>query len=292
MNWIVSGVLVSLLMGVVSEINRRYKLDGFRLNFWRSLVIVVLLTPAMFTVEWPSLEALFYLSAVLTGVIAVVGMTLHLNLAANHNGRIAALYAPIKMYVVYLLWLVVDGEARTALFVNTGQTVGVMLMFALAAYAMFNMRSNDASWKGLLLSAPIGVLFAISDTISKVGLLDVAVPKLDAVLVFVFLMFSFAVVLSGCMIMARNRPDKPLLPPNMPRAAALMGGVTLVNLIIFYSGLVTVDNPAYLTALTMLTPVWFIVYHKMIGVKDDANPVMGLLLVASAVGLVLLAGGK
>ena len=126
MNWVIAGLDSSLLMGVMSEVNRRFKLDGFRLNFWRSLVITVLLFPAMLVVDWPKLETSFYLTAFLSGITASVGMTLLLNLSANHNGRIAALYSPIKMFTLYAVWLLIDGQARTSFTQNHFHALGDM----------------------------------------------------------------------------------------------------------------------------------------------------------------------
>lgn len=288
MEWVLCGVVVSILVGVVSELNRRFQLDGFRLNFWRSLVMVTLLAPIAPFVQWPEAHSLLYPVAILGGCISVFGNTIRLNLAASHNGRVATLFSPIKTFTLFLIWLLVDAASWQRMVENPLEAVGVLCMFVLAAYSLMNMRKNDHSWQALLLMAPVGFLYAVNDAFGKMALDMVEEDKWGGIVAILLVGFSVSVMLSGSIMMARRSPLRPICPPGMLKAGVILGAISVVKLSIFYYGMVKTPNPSYLAAIMMLTPVWFLIYHRIVGVKDDASPVMGTLMVLSAIGLVII----
>lgn len=288
MEWVACGVVVSILVGVVSELNRRFQLDGFRLNFWRSLFILLFLMPMIPFVEWPESNSLLYPVAILGGCISVFGNTIRLNLAASHNGRVATLFSPIKTFTLFVMWLLVDEDSWMRMINQPLETLGVLLMFLVAGFALFHMRKNDNTWQALLLMVPVGFLYAVNDVFGKMALDGEETDKFGAIMVLLVVGFSVSVLLSGSVIAARHSPLRPLAPKGMIKAGFLIGSVTMIKLFVFYYGMVLTPNPAYLAAIMMLTPVWFLIYHRIVGVKDDASPLMGTLMVLSAIGLVVI----
>lgn len=288
MEWVLSGIVISVIAGAISEANRRFQLDGFRLNFWRSVTILAILLPTLPFVTWPEATSLLYPVAILGGCISIFGNTIRLNLAASHNGRVASLFAPIKTFTLFLLWLMIDEASWQRMVDNPLEALGVTVMFILTGYAMFNMRKNDASWKALWLMTPVGLLYAVNDAFGKLVLDMSGEDKSSVIIALLFVAFGTSAFLSGSVMMARRSPLRPIMPEGMIKAGVILGLLSLVKLSLFYYGMIHTPNPAYLAAIMMLTPVWFLAYHRIVGVKDDASPWMGTLMVLSAIGLVLI----
>lgn len=285
MTWLVYAVLISFTAAAFSEANRIFKMDGFRLNFWRSLVAVVLVFPATLFVEWP-MFGWFYAAVLFNGIALIIASTLKFNAAAKHNGRVASLFMPVKVFFAFFLWLAISKQALADQMANPWQFAGIMGTFVLAAGALFLMRRNDVGWQAFLYVAPVGVLFAVTDVVVK--LLSEGQDPLEMSVIYVFLSFLVAMVLSGLFLIVRHSPDKELLPPKMFRAAFIIGILGAVTFTLFLLGVIHAPNPAYVTAVAMLSPVWLMFYHKLRGIKDDASPFAGFLLVASAITLAVL----
>lgn len=282
MLWVLAAVLLSINAAAFVEANRYFKQDGFRLNFWRTLVATVLLLPTLPFLHWPK-PGLFYPMAVLTGVVIIISTTVRFNLAAKQNGRVTTLWQPLAVLVSFALWIASDTASFHQFTQNPLQTALILLCFAITFGGMFLIRQNDASWKAFVIVAPLGLLHGVADTLAKHAL--VGIDMIYTGYTYVFISFLTSTVCSA-FLLAWRRNNRALCPPGMLRAAGVLGILGLIGFYVWLLALSLAPSPAYVTMISMLTPVWLLIYHKLSGYKDDANPWAGLVMLTAAAGLV------
>lgn len=295
MEWYTAAFLSSLLLAVRSDVNRWYKLDGLRLNFFTNLFLAALMVPFIMDAYWPEVGSLFYVIAFIVSILVTVVMTVKNNLSANFNGRVSNMEMPIKTFVLYFFWWLLDPEALQRSIDNPVETAGVILMLILASYALNHTRKGDVGWHIFVQIVPIALISSVGDALTKYALEDYQGNIMDAMYLFIALTAFGSMVISGVTIYARPSFAKPregkipkLLAPNMIRASVITSVVAFFMLITLFYALYAAPNPAYVTALNMLTPIWLLVFHKLRGIPDDASPYMGALMVVSAIGLILI----
>lgn len=294
MEWYVTAIAFSLFLAMRSDVNRRYKLDGLRLIFWQSLFVTVLLTPFAFMLEWPAYGTLFYPIAVITSILVMMGMTIKNNLSAQHNGRVANLEMPIKTFVLFFFWMLIDENILKYYTENPAEMAGAVSMLLIASYALNKMRKGDVGWHVFVQIVPLTLIASVGDALTKYALDFAENDPWPFIFVFIYITQLGSFALAGFIIYFRPKFAKhgevvpKLIVPNMIKASAIIGVLTLLMLITFYHALYASPNPAYVGALGMLTPIWLLVYHKLKGIPDDANPVMGAIMVLSALGLILI----
>ena len=304
MEWFLASFLVSVIVALRSDINRRKKLDGFRLNFWTSAYILLGLLPMTFlwAIHQIDVDAWFYLTAIFCGVGQVIISSVKFNLAAHHNGRVSNMEGPVKTFFAFGLWLVLDATFREGVFMSPVKIGGVLAMFAIGSWALNRMRRHDTSFKTFMIVAPIGVLAAVADIFAKIALTAQSSNFIPAITIFLCVLFFVNVMVCLPIIIIRRtetqsylwgivtfeRIGRPIFVKEMMQTAAVVAVTVISAYSAFYYALSVAPNPAYPSAICMLTPMWLLLYHRLKGIRDDANPIMGTLMVASAIGLVLI----
>ena len=285
MLWGIFALFAGLTYCVQSEINKHYKVEGFTLNTFRSLFAAAMMVPLLPFMEWPSIPV-YYLVIILEAAISVVCMMAQYTLAAKKNGRVACLHQPIAILLTFVFWLMLEQSQRQFLIDNPGNAAGIGLAFVIFMFSIQFIRKNDAGWQALLAVVPIAVLYSLMSVISKIAL-ESGGTLLAISLNFVFLSNVFMFLISLPVFYSLNKqkfmPEKPALH--------CAGGVAFfhtISWVLACIAIILTPNPAYVTVITGLAPIWFMIYYKIIGEKDDASPVAGLFMAAAAI-IILIA---
>lgn len=280
MIWLAAALASSMLAANNAENNRRFQQEGFRLNLWRTLLITLFWAPLAMIMPWPD-DWRFYAAAVFGGVGMIIGNKVQADLSARHNGRVAILHMPVKALFVYVMWLLIDPAARAHVLGNPEIAVIVLLCFTVMVMAMNAMRSNDASWDALRLMLPVVVFYGLGDIFTKF----VITPEQmgSRLVIYLFLMSAVSAVASLAYWPWRPRPEVPFYSRRMLEASAWAATSSALNHVCFMIALVYGPNPAYASMISLLAPVWLLIYHRVRGIKDDAKPGAGLMLVGAAI---------
>lgn len=283
MIWALLALLAGITNCIQIEINRHYKLNGFELNAYRALISTLLLLPLAPLMEWPA-DSRYYMGAILTAAISVVGMMVQYNLAAAKNGRIANLHQPITVFLTFCLWLMLDQEQLNFLRDTPSNFVGIVFSFGLFFISLQFLRRNDSSWRALMAIVPVGVLYAFLGVVTKL-VLDDGASILPIALGFVLLCNVLMALISFPVVISKK---KKLINKAMLKPALYISVFHTISWILINVSTILTPNAAYPFVLTALSPLWFMLYYKARNIKDDASPYAGALMFAAAALLVFI----
>lgn len=285
--WILAALASSLLSAQNVEMNRRARQEGFRLNLWRMALSAVFWLPlALLQQQWPT-NPLFYIVAAASGIAMIAGFTIQNDLALKHNGRVAILHMPLKAMLVFLVWMAVSSTARSHLLENPLHVLGVVISLAIMVAALYTFRRHDVSWSSFKAILPIVALYGAGDILVRLTL-DPTVLS-EQLIIFLFVLSATSAVVSGLLLPWRPQPELPLLTPSLVRAGGWAAFGSAMNQVCFFIALVTGPSPAYVSMVALLAPVWLLAYHRFAGVRDDASPVAGTIVVLAAILLMVCA---
>ena len=283
MTWILYSCVAVLFQAAFVEANRKLQLDGYRLNLWGSLFAALYLLPVIGYMYWPT-NGLFYLVAFIAAASSAVGGIVQFQMAARHNGRVVAMYMPVKAFAMFALWLIVDPALVDDYFSNPEETALIGGTFIISVTSLIVMRKNDIGWRAFLIVAPIGALFAASNILTKIAFNDSR--ALASVLCFNLLFYIFMVLQTLPVVIARRDENKPIFDKRILPASALIGLFSLGAFIGLIGGIVNAPNPAYVSIFQMMTPALIMILHKCAGIPDNTSPYAGLGLVLGAIILI------
>ena len=285
MLWGILALFAGLTYCIQTEINKHYRVEGFTLNTYRSLFAALMVIPLLPLMEWPTTPA-YYLVVILEAAISVVCMMAQYNLAAKKNGRVACLHQPIAILLTFVFWLMLEESQRQFLMDNPLNALGIAVAFLIFMFSIQFIRKNDAGWEALLAVMPIAVLYSIMSVISKIAL-EEGETLFSISMNFVFLCNIFMFLMSLPVLYSLKKmtlkPDRELLI-----CSSSVAFFHTISWVLACMAVILTPNPAYVSVITGLAPIWFMIYYKFKGETDDASPVAGLFM-ALAAFLILVA---
>jgi hypothetical protein len=284
--WEACALIGSLAAAVTVQINRHYQIEGAALVLLRSIFLVAIVAPFALSHDWPQYNE-FYLLAIVVGLMSVFADVVLFNAAAIYGGRLTSLYMAIKILGGFALWSFIDPTFLPNLMAHPGVFAGIVGCLTLSATAMFVMRRNDISWGALLAVLPAGLMLTLADSASKVAMQGADLVAGALAYTFLLGLVSLTASLLWFLLFRRDKL-RTLFTRRSLGAGLTTGGAFAVMLASMTASVAQSPNPAYANVLALMSIVWLMVYLRLRKEPDDANPVAGLMFVASAAGIMLL----
>lgn len=283
-SWMFFGLLGSLFQAAFVETNRVFKVEARQLNFWHVLIILVLFIPLLPYMDWPS-DSSFYIFALTIAIGMAISMQILFNLARHHNGRVSGMYMPLEIVVAYGLWFAFYPEAMSVYRGDPVAQGGIFMAFCLFSLSMLMLRRNDAGWGAFLAVLPVAVFFGLRAVFSKIALMDAGENLLGQTLTFTFIIYLGILPISAFLLQANGGVRRLTTLPSL-KAGFLCAIFALAAFLCFLMGVNLAANPALVIMMFMLAPVWLMLLHILIDVRDDASPWAGIGLIAGAMILI------
>lgn len=280
--WPLLALGFSFCGALIIGYNQWARLDGRALVVLRVLGVWPLALLSMLFLPWPY-DWQFYAVAAAMGAGLAYGDVLLFNASAEHGGRLAALYVPMKMLIGFALWAFLAPESLLPLLLEPWRISLLVVGFGFCAGALIFLRKVDASWVALLAVLPVAMLFALSDIVAKAALGEVTaqqglLPVVGRTVAFLAMTNTVGAV--GGLIL--GGPWKPTRREVL--LAALFGAILLGGLSLLLVTLALAPNPGYVAAITMLSALWLaLLGYFMRG--EHNNWWAGVALLAGAVAV-------
>lgn len=284
MLWVALGFGGSLTSAGRDLLIQHHKTDGQAVGWWfRGLGLLVVL-PFLAWFDFPTawqFWALAIASACLLSVTDVIVYNAAATVGAGPTGRLRR----ISILLTFLLWLAIDPTQADKLIENPLLAALVFAIHALCVFFALRLRHNDFSWQALrLLAGPI-----LSSALAPI-MLKLCYDYVDNVtqgaMAYLFIQTLFVLIIWTVRDAMRGKLTFAL--PRKQGWAALIGAVTLLDLIVKLYAYFYVANPAYVAVVQLTETVWVLAYHKIRGIKDQSDVASGMGIVVCAAVLILL----
>ncbi|MFZ2587936.1 MAG: hypothetical protein WAZ18_07465 [Alphaproteobacteria bacterium] len=285
--WVLAALGNSVLSAANAEINRKFQQEPFRLNMVRTGLAALCWFPLALIQQWPTGQE-FYVAALFSGLVITYGNIVLNGLSAKLNGRVAVLHIPMKAIAIFAVWPLIDHNAWLHLTQEQPwQMATGILFFAIMVAAINTMRQNDASWSAMKALGPVIVFYTAADIVARLQLVG-GHDFSDKLIVYIFISMVVSAVFSGMMLPWRPHPERPILNPKLMQAAGWAAIITMFNHVCFFMGLTLAPNPAYVSMIALLAPLWLLIYHRLAGIPDNASPWAGAILVLASIGFLMV----
>lgn len=283
MNWALYAVLHSLCRAFFVETNRVYKVDSWHLTFLQALFGLLVLIPFTPLMHWPA-DPRFYFAAVIVALITAVGYMIQLGLAAQKSGRVSGMYMPLEALSAAIIWILVMPVALQLHTQNLLLSAGVAAAFALATYGMARIRKSDISASTFLIVAPVGVTYALSGIATKIVMPPVMI--IPTVLTYSFVCFVVMTLALGTVLLLKKKASRAMLERRTLHAGMLTGAFSVVGSLSFVASVALAPNPGYTSMIAMMLPVWLLLFHKALGIEDQASRIAAAMISAGVIILI------
>lgn len=283
MIWGLFALLAGITYCVQAQANKHYQIDGFTLNKFRSLFASVLMVLAIPFMEWPS-SIWYYFVVFMVAALSVIFMLVQYNLSAKKNGRIACMHQSISVVLTFSFWLAIDESQRNFLLDNPFKVLLILLAFFVFIFSVQFIRKNDTGWSAFLIVFPISILYSVITVLTKL-VLDGGESLLPISLNFVFLSNLFMFLISLPFYLLKNKHEP--IQRKLLTGAGVIAIFHTLSWVLACIAIILTPNPAYVSVIIGLAPIWFMLYYRFRCIKDNASPIAGLFMALAAI-IVLL----
>jgi hypothetical protein len=284
MIWAFFGILSSLFRAAFAETNRILKADTWQLNFWHALFGLLLMLPFSFGVNWGSLHPYVYLAAGLAALVLTAAALMQLNLSNIKTARVSSMHLPAESIFAFILWFFIMPGSLDFYLKNPQATSLIGLAFVLTTVGLMRIRDNDMGLKGLAAILPGAATFGGLAVLVKALVHESDLP--DAAFIFVFVAYATMTLIMALILLVRRKAKEELVDTSLVRAGLTTGILSAASLLCFIYSLVYASSPVYPIIVSMLVPVWLMVYHKAKKIDDQAKPLPAGLIVLGVLILV------
>ncbi len=135
---------------------------------------------------------------------------------------------------------------------------------------------------------PIAIFFGLRAVFSKIAMMGAGEDIIGHTLSFTFIVYLGIVPLAYLLILANGGFARAAPVPPF-KAGFLCAFFALAAFLCYTLGVTLASNPAYVVMTFMLVPVWLLLLHIVTGVRDDASPWAGTVMIAGAAVLIWFA---
>lgn len=286
MVWLLASLLASFARAGSRLSNQYFQLPGMQLVITTKLLLALFMLPILFVIPWPN-QPLFYIFLALQAPLVVLQDIKIFNLTAKHGAGIVTRIEPLSMVALFFMWLLITPSLLLEHLASPLSFAGIVLALFFIAYCSLSMRKCSVNTHVLREMLPLFILFPV---INILGKWSIDQAEFDHA-VFLYLFFQSLFVL-GCGLIFNRRMQgvsrAELIDPAkiwLCMIVTFAMGVSVLGRVYAFR---YVDNPAYVSAIILLSPFWIILFYKLVRHKESGNIMPGIGIVCGVITLSLL----
>ncbi len=288
-SWFVYALISSGFLSCFFLINQYFKVSGKSIVFWSRLFCFLALLPfflnGMFTLPDSSL---FYLLCFSVGLLATYGDIKFLNLSVKYGGGLVSRLSPVLVLISFSIWVVIDPNS---ILKYQDQPIIILSIFiALMGCLFFSLKLNKCNiTKSAFLSLlPALIALAITGPLNKHAM-DISDLN-SGVFSYILLQSIFMVFVLLVSDMVSSKKEifnvKIFDFNNLKIGFLMMIILAGIGISKNYSMSFT-DNPGYVNAVMLLSPIWISIFYKAIKHKEESDVKSAMGIVFSVMILIL-----
>ena len=283
--WWMLALAASIFAAAFSMANQFFQADTKIMIFWRGLVPAITLFPALFFVEMPT-SWIFYLATIVTGIIVIYIDRKFMDGTAKYGGGVISMLMPTLVWTSFIIWFAIDSSYRAHFFENMNQSILVVTALIIGVVSSMLMKKCSISTEAFKFMLPFYIMAMCVDPLNKTAMDNSTFW--GGVIWYSWVQGAIVAIGSYMILWIKHKESRNeiLAPINIKQG--LWIGILIVITSCFKNGAMSYTiNPAYVSAIIFTSPIWVMIFYKIIGHKEKANMIAGLAFVLSAILLII-----
>lgn len=290
--WVLYAIIASITGAFYYLSIQNIKINTNVFMIYRGFIITTLLLPIILL--YPiKFSLIFYLMSILQGIIVAYSDYLCFRLNKNYGSETISSITPLSVVIVFILWCFISPSTVLAYTTNPIQTVFIIFSLLGVVYALINYRKTPLTSKALTFLIPVLFLSSAISILNKLIMsYSESSPLLCACWRVLILSLIIGTIHSGIYI-KKKLPLKDLInPQNLKQGKVFI--LLLIALISKSLAMLYTQNPAYVSCIIYLTPIWIMIFGHIFPVfkfkwhKKQIQKKYEILFIVSVIILILL----
>ena len=291
MEWFVAGLMFAVFNAITMLINQHYRLDGHLISGLRGIFVGFIYIPLMFVVEFPH-GAYFWSLILAEGALSAFFNARLYSSSAIYGAAATSTISVLAIAFSTVFWWLADFSQFVSLLKHPAVLFGIIAALGLVVWGFrsFSAAQKTTTKRGAVsYMMPAVVVFAAMLVIRKDAMDAVnfysATVYYGGVSIFISGVFNMGVYTRkhGVDFLERKTDSHKVI-----KAGILMGVASATT--VFFGNLssASVPNPAYISALTLLSPLVIFAFDRYLGHSNGNKKIPLIPCLIMIFGLFLL----
>jgi hypothetical protein len=280
--WLSAGSAVTA--AVMPILHEKIRAERLSMLFWLRIVMLLVALPVLFFVGWPT-QPVFYVATFVTAFIWAYADLSSFRATEEFGAGSITRLIPLNVLVTFIMWIVIDPDILDQYLATPWKSLGIFGATCGAVYFAMGMQKSPVSRHAIRALGPVILMSGMGVVFAKIALDSTDIHS--GVFGYMVVQAFFMILIFGALEAVWHPVPRAVFAGRVAiQTGFLMGLNSVVHLIFKSYGYQLVDNPAYISVLILTTPLWVLLYYRVVKKQNVGNVKAGLAVVACAAALV------
>lgn len=285
-SWVGLSIGSAITAAIMPIMHERIRAERLSMLFWLRVVMFLVSLPILCVIGWPTNPA-FYLTTFITAFIWAYADLSSFRATEEFGAGAITRLIPLNVIVTFFMWVGLNPQLLNQYIDSPLHGMGVIACIAGAVFFAMRLQRNTVSREALRALGPVILMSGMGVVFAKIAL-DSA-PVHSGVFGYMVVQAFFMVLIYGALEAVWQPVPRAVFTGRVAIQTGLLMGINAIAHLIFKSYAYTmVDNPAYVSVVILTTPLWVLLYYKLVKHQDVGDVKSGLAVVACAAALIYM----
>jgi hypothetical protein len=265
LSWVWLSTGSAAIAAIMPIMHDKIRAERLSMLFWLRVVMVITALPALCFFGWPG-DPVFYVATIITALIWSYADLASFRASQEFGSGPVTRVIPLNVLVTFFIWVVVQPDVLYGYFNAPMQSLGILAAMSGAVFFAMRLQPHPLSRHAIHALIPVMLMSGIGVVFAKIALDHAGVASIHSS-VFGYIVvqgFFMTLIFGGLEALWQPVPREVFTGRVAIQTGMMMGLNSLVHMVFKSYAYQIVPNPAYVSAVILTTPVWVLLYYKLV----------------------------
>lgn len=284
LSWVGLSLGSALTAAVMPIMHEKIRAERLSMMFWLRVVMLLIALPVLIFTGLPG-NPTFYAATFVTAFIWAYADLSSVRAAEEHGGGVMTQLIPLNVVVTFFMWLAIDPATLAGYIDAPIRGLGILAATGAAVFFAMRLQRGKITREHLRALGPVILMSGMGVVYAKIAL-DSSLSIHSAVFGYMALQAFLMIIIFGVLEAVWSPVPRAIFTGRVAMTSGvLMGLNTVVHMIFKTYGYQMVENPAYVSVIVLTTPIWVMLYYRVVQKQVVGDMKAGLLVIVSVLAL-------
>lgn len=286
-SWVWFSTGSALAAAIMPIMHEKIQAERLSMMFWLRIVMLVIALPVLCFVGWPG-SPVFYVATFITAFIWAYADLSSFRATEEFGAGAITRMIPMNVLVTFFMWLALSPDTLDGYLSNPMQGLGIFISLCGAVFFAMRLQRGPISRESLRVLGPVILMSGMGVVYAKIALDHATTPTIHSgVFGYMVVQAFFMILIFGALELAGRPVPRAVFTGRVAMTSGFLMGINSVVHLMFKSyAYMMVENPAYVSAVILTTPLWVLLYYRLVKKQNVGDIKAGFMVVICAAAMI------
>lgn len=289
LSWVGLSSGSALTAAIMPIMHQKLQAERLSMLFWLRLFMLLICLPILCFIGWPT-DPTFYVATFVTAFIWAYADLSSFRATEEFGAGSITRLIPLNVIVTFFMWIVIKPDVLHGYMDEPLRATGIFVAMLGAVFFAMRLQDHPVSRHAIRALGPVILMSGMGVVFAKIALDSAGMASnSSAVFGYMAVQAFFMIIVFGALETFWQPVPRAVFTGRVAmQTGFLMGLNTIVHMAFKSYAYQLVDNPAYVSALILTTPLIVLLYYKLFKGQIVGNLKAGFMILLCVVIMVYL----